>query len=426
MRPRIASALGLLVVTPGLLAACGGGSTQEATPQATTVIQTVTAPAATTAAAPTETSPRLPDLVKQVRSGVVRIEAETCYGTSQGTGFLVAPRLVATAEHVVAGAYAIALRQGETVVGTATVVGADRDRDIALLRSDTPIQGHVFEIAARAPKTGQDVAVLGYPLGLPLSVTRGSVSGTNRTIDIDGVARKRLVQTDAAVNPGNSGGPLLATRTGRVVGVVVIGGTGEVNDIAFAVSPRVARPLLEAWQAAPQPIAAATCEEPPVETVVAAPEPEPVEPAYFDGAYFSVAYPGSWTIETAEKDVGSYLDTTIRDPDDPLHTFLRVDVSPQVNVSDPEAAAAPVIAALEDQPGYELVDYYRFDFGGYDALWWEFRVQEKGALVHKVDIFFIDDAGAGFGFLTQASESIYYDWLPVFDGIRASFAVNYG
>lgn len=390
------------------------------------MIQTVTAPAASTAAPAAETSPLLPEPVKQVRSGIIRIEAETCYGTSQGTGFLVAPRLVATAEHVVAGASAIVLKQGSSAVGAATVVGVDRDRDLALLQSDTPIEGHVFEIAARAPKIGQDVAVLGFPLGLPLSLTRGSVSGTNRTLDIDGVVRKRLVQTDAGVNPGNSGGPLLETKTGRVVGVVVIGGTGDVNDIAFAVNPRVARPLVEAWRAAPQPIAAASCEEPPAETVVASPEPDTAEPASFDGTYSSVAYPDYWTVETAEKDLGSYLDTTIRDPDDPLHTFMRIDVSPQVNVSDPEAAAAPVIASLEDQLGYELIDYYLFDFGGYNALWWEFRVQEKGALVHKVDIFFIDDEGAGFGFLTQTPESIYYDWLPVFDAIRASFVVNYG
>jgi hypothetical protein len=390
------------------------------------VVQTVTAPAATTTETPDEEPPSFPDIVKAVRTGVIRIEAETCAGSSVGTGFLVGPRLVATAEHVVAGAYEVVLKQGNATLGTATVVGADPDRDLALLRSDVPIQGHIFEIAARAPRIGQDVAVLGFPLGLPLSVTRGSVSGTNRTIDIDGVARKRLVQTDAGVNPGNSGGPLLETRTGRVVGLVVIGGTGDVNDIAFAVSPRVARPLLEAWEAAPQPIAAASCEEPPAETVVASPEPDPAEPAYFDGAYFSVAYPGYWTVETAEKDLGSYLDTTIRDPDDPVHTFLRIDVSPQVNVSDAEAAAAPVIASLEDQPGYVLIDYYLFNFGGYSALWWEFRVEEKGALVHKVDVFFIDDEGAGFGFLTQAPENSYYVWLPIFDEIRASFVVNYG
>jgi hypothetical protein len=355
---------------------------------------------------------------------VIRIEAETCEGTSQGTGFLIGPRLVATAEHVVDGAQSVLLKREGTVLGRATLVGSDPERDLALLRSEIPIDGYVFRIAKSAPRIGQDVAVLGYPLGLPLSVTRGAVSGTNRRLVVDGITRTRLVQTDAAVNPGNSGGPLLELETGDVVGLVVLAGSGDVNDVAFAVSPRVAKPLLEAWRASPQPVSVPTCED-EEPGPVAAPDAGATDVARFDGAYFSILYPGYWTVETAEKDLGSYLDTTIRDADDPLHTLLRVDVSPHVSVNDPESAAGPVVRSLEDQPGYELVDYYLFDFNGYEALWWEFRVLEKGELVHKVDVFFIDDAGAGFGVLTQAPERTYYDWFPVFDGIRDSLSVVY-
>lgn len=413
-----------------LAGACGGESGQVSTVPATTVIHTVTSAAADTGRVTTVESeePTLPELVARVRGGVVRIEAETCYGASQGTGFLIGPRLVATAEHVIDGAYEIVLKRGDEPVGQGTVVGADRERDLALIRSDTPIDGHVFRLANRPPRIGEDVAVLGFPLGLPLSLTRGSVSGTNRALEIDGVARQRLVQTDAAVNPGNSGGPLLELRSGKVVGVVVLGGSGDVNDIAFAVSPRVARPLLEAWSAAPQPVSQPSCAEQEVGPVAAGEEPDaasPPEMAYFEGSYFSVTYPASWYVDTNEEDLGGYLDTTIRAPDDPEHTFLRIDVSPDVNASDPEKAAAPVIRRLESQPSYELVDSFRFDFNGYDALWWEFRVQERGTLVHKVDIFFIDDYGAGFGLLTQAPESVYYDLLPLFDDIRASFSVIY-
>jgi len=96
---------------------------------------------------------------------------------------------------------------------------------------------------------GDDVAAIGFPLALPLTVTRGSVSGMDRTIPIDGLRRRTLIQTDAAVNPGNSGGPLI-TDNGAVVGLVDLG-TTQANGLAFAVSSQVARPLVQAWQAAP-------------------------------------------------------------------------------------------------------------------------------------------------------------------------------
>jgi S1-C subfamily serine protease len=67
-----------------------------------------------------------------------------------------------------------------------------------------------------------------------------------------------MVQTDAAVNPGNSGGPLLSLDDGQVLGLVDLG-TNMANGIGFAVSAQVAAPLLQAWNAAPEPIPTATC-----------------------------------------------------------------------------------------------------------------------------------------------------------------------
>jgi S1-C subfamily serine protease len=175
---------------------------------------------------------------------------------------LVGPRLVATVEHVVAGASAIKIKQRGRMVATATVIGHDPDRDMALLRMSKRVRGHVFTLAKRAPKLGEEVAALGYPLGLPLTVTRGIVSGQNRTLRIEGIRRTRLVQTDAAVNFGNSGGPLLAVETGEVIGLVdAVARDGE--GLAFAVTAKIAAPLIEAWIAAPQPAALAHCAPPP-------------------------------------------------------------------------------------------------------------------------------------------------------------------
>src|SRR5207244_78228 len=86
----------------------------------------------------------------------------------------------------------------------------------------------------------------------------GSVSGLGRVVPIDGVRRRSLVQTDAAVNHGNSGGPLLSTDSGEVIGLVDLG-TTDANGIAFAVSAKVAAPLLHAWAVAPQPRAPEAC-----------------------------------------------------------------------------------------------------------------------------------------------------------------------
>ena len=103
------------------------------------------------------------------------------------------------------------------MLGVATVIGADVDRDLALLSVKKPISGYVFVLSPKAPRLGDDVAALGYPLGLPLTLTRGPVSGMNRTQEIDGIRRRSLVQTDAELNHGNSGGPLLLADTGAVV-----------------------------------------------------------------------------------------------------------------------------------------------------------------------------------------------------------------
>lgn len=373
---------------------------------------------AKTQAAPTIAKQKsFADVVAAVRSGVIRIEADTCDGTAVGTGFLIGPRLVATVEHVVDGATSVKLKRGKSTLGTATVIGQDRERDIALLRADHVLDGHQFQLLSRSPRLGQEVAAMGFPLGLPLSVSRGSVSGMKRSIPIEGITRRRLVQTDAAVNQGNSGGPLLTSDTGQVVGLVDLG-TTEANGIAFAVSAQVAQPLFTAWRAAPQPVALSQCDygySPPAEP---APAPAPTsDVSTFDGDYFAIDYPSSWTVETAEVSKGGYLDTTIRDPSDDA-TMLRVDVTPAAT-DDLVTAAGKVRSALSRASGYQELDFSPFDFQGYDAIRWEFLVDEDGVQLHKVDVFFMA-GGDEFAVLTQSRDSTFPDLSGLFDTIRSS------
>lgn len=392
---RIASSLlaGCSVV---VAVGCGGSShprTAAAPPRSTT--------------ADAASSDTLPRLVARVQGGVIRVEADTCAGQSLGTGFLVGPRLVATVEHVVDGASKITLKQSGSTVGTGTVIGEDPARDVALVQSSAPIPGNVFRLAPRAPQLGESVAALGFPLGLPITVTKGSVSGTQRTIPIDGVSRRQLVQTDAAVNPGNSGGPLLSTDTGEVVGLVDIG-TNQANGIAFAVSAQVAQPLLRAWQTAPQPIPAASCATSTIPSVAQSPPSGSLAAGAntYTGQAFSIQYPAGWNIKNAEKQERYGSDTTIVSPSD-SNTLIRVDVTPHVSATDPQSAAQPVINTISQEPNYQQIDLSSDTFNGYPALHWEFTVTESGISLHKEDEFFIDGNGDAVAVLTQAPADAY-------------------
>ncbi len=159
---------------------------------------------------------------------------------------------------------------------------------------------------------------------------------------------------------------------------------------------------------------------PPTPRTPAPQSPASVTLATFDGSVFSIAYPRSWRIETAEVSKGSYLDTTIRSSDS-SSTLLRVDTSPNAPL-DLDEGAGPVVRALERQRGYQRLAYRHLTFQDRDALYWEFVVNEKGLTLRKVDLFFVDSAGNGVAILTQAPAAAWSSWSPVFETIRGSFA----
>ena len=106
----------------------------------------------------------------------------------------------------------------------------------------------------------EQVEVLGYPLGESLSAISGSVSGLDRTVLIDGVRRRGLVQTDAAINFGNSGGPMMRVDNGKVMGLIDAVHAGDAHGISWAVSAQVAAPLLRDWNSTPQQVELASCD----------------------------------------------------------------------------------------------------------------------------------------------------------------------
>jgi serine protease Do len=212
------------------------------------------APAPSTATS--DASATLQGAFEAVRSGVVRFEVAGCDGEAIGSGFAVAPSLVATAAHVVAGGQVIRIIQG-TSSTAGRVIGLDAEADVALVRTASPLSGTTLTFAAHAPRVGDKVGALGFPEGDPLSFNQGTVNGLDRKAVIDGIQRHSMIEIDAATTHGSSGGPVIEAD-GGVVGLVDAGPDGEPGR-RLAVSSAVAKPLVEAWTVGPQPVRPPSC-----------------------------------------------------------------------------------------------------------------------------------------------------------------------
>ncbi|GAB3652307.1 hypothetical protein GCM10027596_01280 [Nocardioides korecus] len=320
MLPAVLLVLVLLIVGGGAALALRGGrgpttapppsaapsTSAVPTPTPTsspTAIPTTTTPSPTPSPTASPSATTFAKMYEQMSDGVIRVETTACDGGGVGSGFLVAPNLVATVAHVVEGSVSIALRQGSTIT-TGTVVGMDRQADLALVRLQTPMTGHVFTLDPAQPEVGTDVGAIGYPLGGPESLTKGSVSGLDRTIDVGNGPLRGLIQTDTGINPGNSGGPLLDT-SGTVVGLVDAK-NAEAAGIGFAIPTSTARAAFDGWRASPQ----------------------------------SIDTGGHCELPTAPEDVDLHVNDHTDDPDGPGIAEVFTEYGQAINSGDYEAAYA--------------------------------------------------------------------------------------
>jgi putative serine protease PepD len=185
-----------------------------------TTTTTVAASGATADASTGALSAR--EIYRRAADSVAYITARGGQGEATGTGFVVdADGLIVTNQHVVDGADAISVKLGDGTARRATLVGQDRSTDLALLRIDTGGAKLTPLKLADSSKVqiGDATYAIGNPFGLEDTLTTGVISATQRHITApDGFSISGVLQTDAALNPGNSGGPLLNSE-GEVIGV---------------------------------------------------------------------------------------------------------------------------------------------------------------------------------------------------------------
>jgi serine protease Do len=190
--------------------------------------------------------------IQAATRSVVTITVSTTVGrfgqsaTGVGSGIIISSNgFILTNRHVVSGASSVqvTLPDGSTVAGT--VYGVSSTNDLAIVKVDATGLTAATLGNSDALSVGDTVVAIGDPLGtFADSASAGIVSGLDRNIDVEGEQLTGLIQTDAAVNGGNSGGPLI-DATGKVVGVVTAT-SASAQGIAFAIPISAATSMIQA------------------------------------------------------------------------------------------------------------------------------------------------------------------------------------
>ena len=244
------------LVLAGLIAALGlgaggGAATYAVLSDDSPVVSQVTV----TDSEPTATPPvgglTVGDIYERIHEGVVEVSGGSEFGPgrSQGSGFVYDEEgHIITNQHVVAGASAISVRFSDGTTRDAQLVGADPSTDLAVVDVDAPASA-LTPIPlgnSSAVRVGDTVVALGSPFGLQGTITSGIVSALHRQMTApNNFTINDSIQTDAAINHGNSGGPLVDSR-GRVIGVnaQIESDSGGSDGVGFAIPSDTVRSIV--------------------------------------------------------------------------------------------------------------------------------------------------------------------------------------
>ena len=194
----------------------------------------------------------LQDIYSSVIDSVVSISSMTSSGTSSGTGIIMSQDgYVITNHHVITGALVISVLTNDNQEYEAALVGSDEMSDLAVLKIDARgLQAAEFGDSSKL-RVGDSVVAIGDPLGVQLrgTMTNGIISAINRDLTV-GDRTMTLIQTNAALNNGNSGGPLINCY-GQVIGINTVKmssyytATASVEGLGFAIPISVAKPIID-------------------------------------------------------------------------------------------------------------------------------------------------------------------------------------
>jgi S1-C subfamily serine protease len=169
----------------------------------------------------------------------------------QGSGFILDKQgLIMTNNHVIDNAQRVEVTLSDKHKYKANVLTVDKNHDLALLKIDAPNLTPATLADSRGLTVGQRVYAIGNPFGLSGTMTRGIISAIRSIMGPQGNPIEDAIQTDAAVNPGNSGGPLLNSR-GEVIGITTLiasnpnGGADQSAGIGFAIPINTAKAVLD-------------------------------------------------------------------------------------------------------------------------------------------------------------------------------------
>lgn len=208
-------------------------------------------------------SQSLKDIIQKSQKQVVQVISQTYEGDILGSGFLYNDKGdVVTNAHVVSGALTVTVKTSDQQLFNGNVIGVGDTKDVAVVR--------VPELANRTPlkitdnqkvDVGDKIIALGSPLGLQNTVTTGIISGINRDFSIGPFSYQNVYQITAPIAHGNSGGPLLDQKTGKVLAINSAG--ASEGNIGFSIPIQNVLRDIQSWSEHPEPMTGSNGSTPP-------------------------------------------------------------------------------------------------------------------------------------------------------------------